>query len=208
MKKIILVLILSLGLVPAVFALTAAERLLEVSGVAGGGDPCAGTLNYFGSQLTSGTQDHGNAGYVFGSNKTDSGCDWQVPGSGSKTLCELTSYTKSGGGTPGNVRLVVYDNSGNLLCQGAAKVSVSSTSYGWYGHIGQANITPNPCTLTGGNYVKMMVTFDGNDTYMFYTPAVTNCGYNTGVTYANDGFPSTYPTTFSYYTYSWRGGVN
>jgi hypothetical protein len=101
-----------------------------------------------------------NAGYVTG---------FTCPGSGSQTVKELSAYVKSLGGTPGNIRVVVYSAAHSKICEGSAQVSVNSTTAGWRGHLDQASISPNPATLVGGTQYDIGVTFDGADTDIAFT---------------------------------------
>jgi hypothetical protein len=83
------------------------------------------------------------------------------PGSGSQTINEITSDLKLISGTD-NVRCAVYSSDGStLIAQGSAAVALSGASDSWQGHIGQANITPNPATLTGGTSYILVVSTNG-----------------------------------------------
>lgn len=79
------------------------------------------------------------------------------PGSGSQTVNEITAdinIASSGA----NVRCAIYDSTGaTLIAQGSAAIAISGTVDSWQGHIGQANITPNPATLTGGTSYILIV---------------------------------------------------
>lgn len=80
------------------------------------------------------------------------------PGSGPQTVVEITADLNiSGAGA--NMRCAIYDSSGTtLIAQGSAAVAISGATDSWQGHVGQANITPNPVTLTGGTSYILVVT--------------------------------------------------
>ena len=128
---------------------------------------------------------------------------YTCPGSGSKTVVELSAYVKSAGGSAGNIRIAVYDDttpwgSGALVCQGTAEVSVSSTDAGWVGHTGSSNIedsgSSTPCTLTGGNDYRLAITADSTDVEYYYATGVSGAT-RYGSTERTGGFPSTIPAT-------------
>lgn len=79
------------------------------------------------------------------------------PGSGSQTVNEITADINIAA-SGANMRCAIYSSDGStLIAQGAAAVAVSGTTDTWQGHIGQANITPNPATLTGGTAYILIV---------------------------------------------------
>lgn len=80
------------------------------------------------------------------------------PGSGSQTVNEITADINISTGAV-NMRCAIYSSDGlTLIAQGAAAVAISGAADSWQGHIGQANITPNPATLTGGTSYILVVT--------------------------------------------------
>jgi hypothetical protein len=109
------------------------------------------------------------------------------PGTGTRAVTEITGYLKSAGGTAGNTRLAILDSSYNLVCEGSAAVSVSSTSAGWVGHVGAANITPNPCNITGGTTYILASSGSSTDVLINYVASGSGwykiADYTTG--YAN-----------------------
>lgn len=133
---------------------------------------------------------------------------YACPGSGTQQLVELSAYVKHQDGyTPGNLRVAIYDTSKNLIAQGNAEVLVSDTTLGWKGHIGAANIDPNPCNLTGGVSYIFAFTRDSAYTYDYYRTLTSGTLYATSADYTG-GFPD--PITVSTSlgrSYSVRGGV-
>ena len=81
------------------------------------------------------------------------------PGSGNQQVTELSFHGYLVAGAP-NIRLALYNTSDALLCQGSAEVPVAGASGSWQGHIGAANITPNPCIITGGVQYDIAVSWD------------------------------------------------
>lgn len=83
------------------------------------------------------------------------------PGSGPQTVSELSAFIKVVGAY--NFRLAIYDAAGTtLLAQGTAAVAASGAADNWQGHLTQANITPNPVTLTGGTNYILAITSNGD----------------------------------------------
>jgi hypothetical protein len=134
--------------------------------------------------------------------------EFTCPGSGNQTVVELSSYCKTNGGTPGNIRLAVYNNDWTAkICEGSAEVNVDSSEYGWRGHLVQSGITPNPTTLTGGVKYRIALTQDSTDVRFGYQLGSSgDIGYTWGD--YTDGFPSSL-TSGSDYTFRWcmRCGV-
>lgn len=156
---------------------------------------------YFGYNTIGGTGSSGS-GYCL-RNKNVS---WTCPGSGPQKVVELTSYCgwSSGGG---NNLLAVYNtNLDTKFCEGIGEVAVDATP-AWQGHIGAANITPNPCNLTGGVDYVLAVSYDGITVDQYWDPATEgDCVYS-----ADDytgGYPSSLgPGTEISRIYSIRCGV-
>lgn len=79
------------------------------------------------------------------------------PGSGAQTVNEITADLNIAA-SGANMRCAIYSADGlTLIAQGSAAVAVVGTTDTWQGHIGQANITPNPVTLTGGTSYILVV---------------------------------------------------
>ena len=117
---------------------------------------------YFGLCDSSGNPT-GAAGLNTGAAETD----WNVnqiytcPGSGTQVIQEITCDCKNV--TNYNIRLAVYNTAGTtLIAQGTAAVAVTGATDSWQGHIGQANITPNPANLTGGTNYLIVVSGSGD----------------------------------------------
>src|SRR5258706_9798599 len=105
----------------------------------------------------------GNPSAAAAANSGGAETDWNgtqtytCPGSGTQTIVEISADVKNV--TNYNIRLAVYDTSGTLIAQGTAAVAVTGAADSWQGHLAQANITPNPATLTGGgNYLVVVIT--------------------------------------------------
>jgi hypothetical protein len=97
---------------------------------------------YFGNQISE-YEDSSYYGYL----------EWffntiACPGSGSQIVKELSMLSYGDGATA--LRMGLYDSGGNLICQGSGPFYPTGDSLTWQGHLTQSNITPNPCTLTGG----------------------------------------------------------
>jgi hypothetical protein len=88
---------------------------------------------------------------------------YTCPGTGNKSLVELSAYVRSGGGTPGHVRLAIYDTSNNLIYQGNVEVTVSNTTADWIGHTGITGVI-----LQGGTNYKIAASFDSSDVQPSY----------------------------------------
>ncbi len=139
---------------------------------------------YFGQTATSGTDSNGS-GQTWG----NKGTAWTCPGTGNQTLIELSAYSKSAGGAAGTTYLAIY-NAGNrsLVAKGSGAVTVSSTSWGWVGHVGAANLTPaggsagDPVTIVGGNTYLIVQSQSSSDVRCL-TNAVTSG--NAGVIYTD-----------------------
>lgn len=83
------------------------------------------------------------------------------PGSGSQTVNEISSDLHLTTGSS-NVRCAIYSNDGStLIAQGTAAVALAGAADTWQGHVGQANITPNPATLTGGTLYILIASASG-----------------------------------------------
>jgi hypothetical protein len=92
---------------------------------------------YFGPDSTDlGTQDGGFGGYPIILGKK-----YRCPGAGSRTVESIELWCKSNGGTPGNIKLAIYDSSKNLVCRGRRSHG-QLYFLGWVRHVGAANILP------------------------------------------------------------------
>lgn len=135
--------------------------------------------------------------------------DFTCPGAGSRTLSELAFYCKSNGGTPGHIRVAIYDTSRNLIAEGSAELTVSSTTAGWVTHSAFVDPAGSPSTpiLTGGTDYILVFAVDSTDVTIYYT-----AGSNGDVAYnTNDytgGFPDTLASGTNYNRrYPIRAGV-
>lgn len=109
----------------------------------------------------------GNPSGAAAANSGSAETDWNgtqtytCPGSGSQTIVEMSADLKNV--TNYNIRLAVYDTAGTtLIAQGTAAVAVSGAADSWQGHLTQADITPNPATLTGGTNYLIVVSASGD----------------------------------------------
>lgn len=115
------------------------------------------------------------------------------PGSGSQTITEITADVHQGVGGAYNIRCAVYDSTGaTRIAQGAAAVAVVGASDTWQGHVGQANISPNPATLTGGTNYILAVAANGDLTSAHTKNGTTGIGKFDG-TDETGGFPASLP---------------
>jgi len=108
------------------------------------------------------------------------------------------------------VRLAVYDSTGTtLICQGSASVTVTGASPGsWFGHLTQADMTPNTASLVGGT--TYLLVFSGTNLGLRYdstTGDSPDTQFNL-ISYAAGGFPVSLPSpTSAGNTYSVRCGL-
>lgn len=109
----------------------------------------------------------GNPSGAAAANTGGAETDWNgtqaytCPGSGSQTIVEISADVKNV--TNYNIRLAIYDTAGTtLIAQGTAAVAVSGAADSWQGHLTQANITPNPASLTGGTNYLIVVSASGD----------------------------------------------
>lgn len=91
---------------------------------------------------------------------------YTCPGTGDQTVDSMEMYTRRYSAFA-NIRLAVYSNASPaaLQCQGAAEVAIDTTA-SWDGHVGAANISPNPTTLSGGTSYRFAITTD-NQIYFY-----------------------------------------
>lgn len=122
-----------------------------------------------------------------------SGKSFQCPGSPGDTVTikELSAYVQNGG-SAGKIRIGIYDSDGNLVCQGTAQVSFSGT-FSWQGHLAQADMTPNPCTLVGGDYYRLAMYTPNDDRVNFKYQAGSSGDVKYTVTNYDSGLPSSFP---------------
>jgi hypothetical protein len=113
------------------------------------------------------------------------------PGSGTQTVKELSCYCKYAVSASSSIRLAVYTSDrATLICQGSAAVLIDQAAAGWYGHLTQASITPNPATLTGGTAYVIAVSVDTGYCDLAYEAGNSGDeGY--GTTDYTGGFPAT-----------------
>src|SRR5256885_12460690 len=117
---------------------------------------------YFGLCDSAGNPSNSTAGNT-GAAETDwnQAIIYTCPGSGTQVIQEITADLKNV--TNYNIRLAVFDTAGTTkLAEGTAAVAVVGASDSWHGHIGQANITPNPANLTGGTNYIIALTSSGD----------------------------------------------
>lgn len=116
------------------------------------------------------------------------------PGSGSQTVTEITSDLHLSAGSA-NVRCAIYSNdSATLIAQGTGAVALSGAVDAWQGHIGQAAITPNPATLTGGtSYVLVASASGGSGTTNTDHADATANSLKFDSTDSTAGFPASLP---------------
>jgi len=109
------------------------------------------------------------------------------PGSGSQTVQEISAFVKKN--TAYNIRLAIFDSAGTtLIAQGTAAVAVSGAADNWQGHLAQANITPNPATLTGGTNYKIAITSSGDTTSDHWITGASGIGLFVSTDFTSAGF--------------------
>ena len=149
-------------------------------------------MTYFGNTNETGVSDDtGNINVTYTNEIVGIGTPnirFQCPGTGPKTLVELSAYVKLPSGS-GNLLMAIYDESSpySIVAQGSAVRSVSGTGYSWQGHTSFTGST----VLTGGNYYILCVWFSSNDIVIGYHTVTS--GYinaKTGTDYSG-GFPGT-----------------
>jgi hypothetical protein len=151
-------------------------------------------LTFFGftdSSVTGGSNSTGDGGAAWGNNAHSGFGDFVCPGIDSQFIHEMSCWVKSGGGTPGSIRVAIYDSAQTtLIAEGAAEITVSSTDYSWVGHLNQAAITPNPAKIYGGLKYTILYAITGNDVTQ-YAISDGQAGANaTGTDWSLNGFPA------------------
>jgi len=126
-----------------------------------------------------------------------SGKSFTCPGSGNQTVKDLSAYVDVNSGSP-NIRLSIYDNAGNKVCEGSAQVAVSGASYSWQGHLTQASITPNPVNLTGGAAYRMFIACDASQAGLWAQSGGSSGDTDYGSNDYTGGFPATIPGDTNY----------
>lgn len=115
------------------------------------------------------------------------------PGTGTRRVVSLELWCKSLGGTPGVIRIAIYDTSLNLIGQGAATVTVGSTTEGWVGHVTTADLKPaggsagQAVNLTGGNSYVFAYSSSSGDVRIPFVLTAANTYYQ--ATNNTGGFP-------------------
>lgn len=98
------------------------------------------------------------------------------PGSGTRVVQSLEIWCRSVGGVPGVLLIAIYDTSLNLVGQGTAAVTVSSTTAGWVGHTTTLLLKPaggiagQAVNLTGGTNYILAYSCSSGDTKIPYNP--------------------------------------
>jgi len=135
---------------------------------------------------------------------------YTCPGSGNQVISELSCYVRINSGSP-SIRLALYNAGGSLVCQGAAAVAVTGGgAYSWQGHMNQAAMTPNPCTLTGGAAYRFGISGSGPETGVRSTPDGSSGDTQyASSSYTSGGWPASIPSGTGYnYWIIWRADVN
>jgi hypothetical protein len=134
-------------------------------------------IEYFGNQTYFGDT---NPSSVMLFTNWDTYLNWTCPGSGNMTVKEISVYCKYYA-AQGNILLAIYSaDRATLICQGTAEVAITSgmSAYDWRGHLTQANITPNPVTLTGGTNYCIVFSMDTANALTIGYSATTNGALN------------------------------
>jgi hypothetical protein len=117
---------------------------------------------------------------------------FDCPGSGNQTVVSLGLHAKSGGGTPGNVRIAIYTAAHSLIAQGSAEISVNSVTHQWWEHTAFVDSGGSPISpvLTGGVQYDLVFGGDSNDVYIARDFGSSG-DYTCGPTDYTGGFPAT-----------------
>jgi hypothetical protein len=145
---------------------------------------------YFGLQIP--VTEYGVGGLVFWNNPV--WYSFTCPGTGNQIIKELSVYCRLKTGSS-NIRVAIYDATGNtLIAQGTAEVAVGAGA-AWYGHLTQGDITPNPATLVGGMTYRIAMTADGdsvsNNIWLSLGDDYT--GFYSDAAEYTGGFPTPFP---------------
>lgn len=157
----------------------------------------AASTEYFGNTDTTAATSFDEWGGYTIRWRSDATAYYTCPGSGSRTLQSMELYCKSNGGTPGTIRLALFDTSLNLVAEGSATVTVSSTTVGWVGHLTAADLRPvggssgDPITLTGGTNYLPAYSASSSDVRIAYEVV------GTSMTYLNNNYTGGFPTTIA-----------
>lgn len=153
-------------------------------------------VSYFGwpsdgSDPSGGSLDRNNPNYAHFMGYATGGNDTFVcPGSGVQNVESLKLFGKSNGGTPGYMRMAVYDGSKNLVFQHASKFLVIGSVSTWQG---DTSFSPSSPTLTGGASYYIANSWDtSNDMQVYYRTVTSAMRYISPYTYYNDGFPASF----------------
>jgi hypothetical protein len=117
---------------------------------------------------------------------------YACPGSGNQTVVELSFLYGSG-----KLLIGIYNSSGTtLICSGTASVSVTGSSLSWQGHLGAANITPNPATLVGGTSYLIVAAYGGSISIHYgYDSPGGNPAWYSNADYTTSGLPASISPT-------------
>lgn len=164
-----------------------------IGGIAGARRRTAATTEYWGvtdpSAFTS--FDYWN-GYTL--HNVDGVWTYTCPGTGTRAVQSIELWCKSSGGTPGAVRLAVYDTGLNLIGEGNSTSSVSSTTVGWFGHVNTADLKPaggsggQAVNLTGGTNYVFAYSTTSSDVRIAYVASA-------GAKYVAADYSTGYPST-------------
>ena len=117
------------------------------------------------------------------------------PGSGSKTVVDLSAYLKALNSGSFSIRMSIYSaDRSTLIGQGSSAVSYSTGSFGWVSH---TTFSPSTITLTGGTHYTIVLAFQNNDNSAWgYTTGTANSiKLDTSLTVWTTGYGSyTIPT--------------
>ena len=91
------------------------------------------------------------------------------PGVGSVQVLELSLFSRTTVDTVGQIfRLAIYsEDRSTLICEGSSIITVSSDVAAWNGHVGAANLVPNPVSLVGGTNYTLVFTTSAADSQAF-----------------------------------------
>ena len=170
---------------------------------------CSSGCTFIGENVTTGTDDTGNAGYVLGNAPTQA--MWRTgAGDAGKQVCEISAYVHYGSTATYVIRTAMFDNTASPNTAKIAdtqNTTVSNASFAWIGAMNSSQINGGtPVYVAANTYYSGWVWIQNNDTHIKYT--YTGVGTATtipGVNYVS-GFPATLTTSSNNYQYNIRIG--
>jgi hypothetical protein len=134
---------------------------------------------------TGSSSDSNSAAFAFYNDGTEAA--FTCPGTGNQVV-----HMSSGSGIV--IRLAIYNAAGTTkIAEGTADVTVTGATDSWQGHLTQASISPNPCTLVGGTKYRLVGANNAGGGTIATDHYVVNDGFKV-VDYTGGNFPATLPS--------------